>query len=89
MNVVSVIHILCETRPSLGTAVVNGVLALATMLGGGAACGAGLLAAVLVLDETRAEERTDLINHGMGIGFLVGAALGLLTLFVFIARVVS
>jgi hypothetical protein len=34
MSAIAVIRILCRTDPSLGTAVVNGLLAWATVLGG-------------------------------------------------------
>lgn len=83
------IRILCETNPSLGTAVVNGLLAWATMLGGGTALGAGMLAALLALDDTHAEVRADLINRGMGAGFVVGMAAGVVLFFVFVARLAS
>jgi hypothetical protein len=43
------------------------------MLGGGRALGAGLLAALMALDSTRADMRADLINRGMGAGFIFGA----------------
>lgn len=89
MNVVATIRILCETDPSLGTAIVNGVLAWATILGASAAFFSGLPAALLALDATPAQVRADLINRGMGIGFRVGMVLGLLMFFVFSARVVS
>jgi hypothetical protein len=45
----AVIHILCETNPPEATAVVNGLLAWATMLGGFTALGSGLAAASLAL----------------------------------------
>ena len=90
MTAIATIRILCEGNPSLGTAVVNGLLAWATMLGGGTALGAGLLpAALMALDTTRAEVRADLINRGMGFGFIFGAAGGFLTFIVFAARIVS
>jgi len=89
MNSIAVIRILCEGNPSLGSAVVNGLLAWATMLGGGTALGAGLLAALMALDSTRADMRADLINRGMGFGFIFGAAAGFLTFIVFTARLVS
>ncbi len=89
MLVAAAIHILCDDNPSLGTAFVNGLLAWATTLGGGTALGAGLPAALMTLDSTRAGVRADLINRGMGAGFIVGAAAGGLMFFVFVARVVS
>jgi len=87
--VTATIRILCEARPSLGTACVNGFLALATMTGGGTALGAGLPAALVALDATRTDVRADMINRGLGIGFVAGAAAGVLTLIVFVARIVS
>lgn len=89
MNMLATIRVLCEDNPSLGTAVVNGLLAWATMLGGGTALGAGLPAALFALDTTRAQVRADLINRGMGAGFIFGAAAGALTFIVFAARLVS
>ena len=81
------IHILCETHPSFETAVINGLLAWATFLGGGTALGGGLLAALMALDSTRADVRADLIN--CGVGFVLGAAAGFLTFIVFAPRVVT
>lgn len=83
------IHILCETNPSLRTAVVNGLLAWATVLGGGTALGGGLPAALMALDSTRADVRGDLINRGIGFGFILGAAAGFLMFIAFVARVVT
>jgi hypothetical protein len=89
MSAIAVIRVLCQVNPSLGTAVVNGLLAWATVLGGSTACCAGLPAALFALDATPAHVRADLINRGMGIGFRIGAAIGLLMFFVFTARIVS
>jgi hypothetical protein len=89
MSTIATIHVLCETNPSLGTAVVNGLLAWATVLGGSTTLGAGLPAALVALDTTRADLRADLINRGIGVGFLFGMAAGALLFFVFVARLVS
>ncbi len=89
MSAIAVIHILCEADPSLGTAVVNGLLAWATVLGGWTAFCAGLSAAVFALDTTPADIRADLINRGLGVGFRVGMLTGLLMFIVFIARIAS
>jgi hypothetical protein len=89
MSAITVIHILCEANPSLGTAIVNGLLAWATALGGGTAFCAGLPAAVFALDTTPADIRADLINRGLGIGFRIGMLTGLLLCIVFIARIVA
>ena len=53
MTAIATIRILCEGNPSLGTAFVNGLLAWATVLGGGTAFGAGSMAALFALDSTR------------------------------------
>jgi hypothetical protein len=89
MSTIATIHVLCEGNPSLGTAFVNGLLAWATALGGGTALGAGVPAALFALDATRADLRADLINRGIGVGFLAGAALGFLMFILFVARLVS
>ncbi|HEV3323939.1 MAG TPA: hypothetical protein VG147_17315 [Solirubrobacteraceae bacterium] len=89
MLVIAALHILCEDTPSLGTAVVNGLLAWATVLGGFTACGSGLPAALFALDTTPARVRADLINRGLGLGFRIGTAAGLLTFVLFVARVIS
>ena len=88
MTAIATVRILCEANPSLGTAMVNGVLAWATMLGACTAFFSGLPAALLALDATPARVRADLINRGLGIGFRVGMFLGLLMFFVYSARVV-
>jgi hypothetical protein len=89
MSMTAAIHVFCETSSSFGTAVVNGLLAWATVLSGGTALGAGLIAALLALDSTRAEVRADLINRGIGFGFMLGAAVGFLMFIAFVARLVS
>jgi hypothetical protein len=89
MLITAVIHVFCETNPSLGTAVVNGLLGWATVLGACTAFFSGLPAALFARDATPAHVRADLINRGMGIGFRVGMFAGPLTFFVFIARLVS
>jgi hypothetical protein len=73
----------------LGTAVINGLLAWATVVSGGTALGGGLVAAMLALDMTRPDVRADLINRGIGFGFMLGAAFGFLTFVVFAARLMS
>jgi hypothetical protein len=44
---------------------------------------------MFALDSARAELRADLINRGLGVGFLLGMAGGLLMFVVFVARLVS
>jgi hypothetical protein len=85
----AVIHVLCETNPSFATAVVNGLLASATVLAGCMAFLSGLPAAMSLFVLATPERRTDAISRGMGIGFIAGIPLGALTLFVFVARLVS
>ena len=89
MSVTAVIRILCEADPSLGTAVVNGLLAWATALGGLTAFCSGLPAALFALDTTAANVRADMINRGLGVGFRLGMCGGVLMFFVFAARLVS
>lgn len=89
MSSPATIRILCESDPSLGTAIVNGLLAWATVLGGVTAFFSGLPAAAFALDTTPAHVRADLINRGLGIGFRLGMLFGPLMFFVFIARIVS
>ncbi|MGH2903183.1 MAG: hypothetical protein ACRDK7_06315 [Solirubrobacteraceae bacterium] len=89
MFTIATIRVLCEANPSLGTAIVNGLLAWATALGGCTAFFSGMPAALVALDSTPALIRADLINRGLGIGFRVGMLAGALMFFVFIARLVS
>ncbi len=89
MDLISVIRILCDAGPSLGTAVVNGLLAWATMLGGFTALGSGVPAALFALDTTSSDIRSDLINRGLGVGFRLGMIVGMMMFFVFTARLVT
>jgi hypothetical protein len=89
MSVIATIHVFCESNPSLGNAVVKGLLAWATVLSGGTALGGGLIAALLALDMTRPDVRAGLINRGIGAGFVFSAAGGFLTFIVFAAKLVS
>lgn len=89
MFVIITIRILCEDNPSLGTAVVNGLLAWAGVLGGCTVFCSGLPAAVAVFIPGRPEALSRRINRWLGYGFLAGVPLGALMFFVFIARIVS
>jgi hypothetical protein len=89
MSAIAVIRILCEVNPSLGTAVVNGLLAWVGVLGGCSVLFSGLPATVALFIPSRPAALTRRINRGLGQGLLVGLLLGPLTLFVFIARIVS
>lgn len=86
---IAAIHILCDARPSLGTAAVNGLLAWAGVLSGFTVFFSGLPAAVNLIIPGRPSSLARRINRGIGQGFVVGMLLGPLTLFVFIARIVS
>jgi hypothetical protein len=87
--VTAAIRILCESSPSFATSIVNGLLAWATVLGGFTALGSGLPVAMFAFVRVGAEERTDLITKGMGLGFLLGMSTGNLMCIVFIARLVT
>jgi uncharacterized membrane protein YgaE (UPF0421/DUF939 family) len=83
------IRILCDTDPSFGTTVVNGLLAWISVLGGLTVFCSGLPAAVALFIPSRPDSLERRINRGLGFGFVVGVFLGALMFFVFIARVVS
>lgn len=89
MSTIAVIRVLCEANPSLGTTIVNGLLARATVLGGATAFFSGLPAALFAQDAIPARLRADLINRGMGAGFRVGMLFGPLIFVLFVAKVVS
>lgn len=89
MSAPAVIRLLCETNPSLGTSIVNGLLAWATVFGGCTMFCSGLPAAVAVFIPGRPDALSRRINRGLGYGFVIGMPLGLLTLFVFIDKVAS
>jgi hypothetical protein len=89
MTLIGAIHILCETDPSFGTTVVNGLLAWMTVLGGLTAFCSGLPAAVAVFIPGRPESLSRRIDRWQGYGFILGMSFGLLMFFVFIARVAS
>ncbi|HTA97904.1 MAG TPA: hypothetical protein VK730_09715 [Solirubrobacteraceae bacterium] len=76
----AIIHILCEADSSLGTSIVNGLLAWAGVLGGCTVFFSGLPAAVALLIPSRPDSLSRRINQGLGIGFGVGMVGGLLTL---------
>jgi len=90
MFVIATIRILCEgSNPSLGTAVVNGLLAWAGFLGGCTVLCSGAPAAVALFITSRPDSLSRRITQGLGYGFLAGMAGGLLLFFVFVAKVVS
>ncbi len=89
MPATAVIRILCNASPLLASAVVNGLLAWAGLLGGCTAFFSGLPAAVALFIPSRPASLMRRINWGLGIGFMVGMLLGPLMLFVFVARMVT
>ncbi len=89
MSAIAVIRLFCGGNPSLGTTVVNGLLAWAGVLGGFTVFFSGLPAAVALFVPSRPDSLARRINWGLGIGFLVGMFFGPLMLFVFVARIVS
>ena len=89
MFAIATIRILCEGNPSLGSAVVNGLLAWAGALGGLTVFFSGLPAAVALFIPSRPSSLVRRINWGLGIGFTLGMLLGPLLLFGFVARIVS
>ncbi len=86
--IAAVIHVFCEADPSLGTAIVNGLLAWATVLGGCTVLFSGLPATVALFIPSRPASLARRINQGLGIGLLAGMGGGLLMFFVFIAKVI-
>jgi hypothetical protein len=89
MSIAATIRVFCESNTSLGSAVVNGLLAWAAVLGGCTVFCSGLPAAVAVFIPSRPDSLSRRINRWLGYGFLLGMLFGPLTLFVFIARIVS
>ncbi len=89
MSTIATIHVLCEANPSLGTTVVNGLLAWAGVLGGCTVFCSGLPAAVAVFIPGRPQALSRRINRWLGIGFLVGMLIGPVVFFAFVARIVS
>jgi hypothetical protein len=89
MLISATIRILCEANPSLGSAVVNGLLAWAGVLGGLTVFFSGLPAAVFLFIPGRPESLAQRINKGLGQGFVIGMTVGALIFALFVARIVS
>jgi uncharacterized membrane protein YgaE (UPF0421/DUF939 family) len=89
MSAIATLRVLCDTRPSIGTAIVNGLLAWAAALGGFTVLFSGMPAAVALFIPSRPETLARRINRGLGQGVVLGMMLGPLMLFVFIDKVVS
>jgi hypothetical protein len=89
MLIGATIRILCEADTSLGTSIIDGLLAWAAVLGGCTVFCSGLPAAVAVFIPSRPDTLSRRINRWLGYGFIVGMPLGLLMCIVFIARIAS
>jgi len=89
VTAIATIRILCEANSSLGTSLVNGLLAWAAVLGGRTVFCSGLPAAVAVFIPGRPDALSRRINRWLGYGFIIGMPLGLLMFFVFIAKIAS
>jgi hypothetical protein len=89
MSAIATLRVLCDTSPSIGTAIVNGLLAWAAALGGFTVLFSGMPAAVALFIPSRPETLARRINRGLGQGVVLGMMLGPLTLFVFIDKVIS
>lgn len=89
MTVIATIHLLCESSVSLGTAIVNGLLAWAAALGGLTAFGTGIEAARVTPVPLRPEVQAAAINRGLGKGFKWGMWTGFLMFLVFVTKLVT
>lgn len=89
MSAIATIQILCEGHPSLGTSVVNGLLAWAAFLGASTAFWSALPAAVALFIPSRPDSLSRRIDRGLGQGLLIGMLFGGLAFLVFVARLVS
>jgi hypothetical protein len=72
MHTTAIIRIFCEADPSLGTAVVNGVLAWTSVLGGLTVFFSGLPAAVALFIPSKPETLARRVNRGLGQAFSSG-----------------
>ena len=89
MSAIATISVLYETNPSLGTAVVNGLLAWAAVLGVCMAFYSILPAAVAVFIPGRPEPLSRRVDRWLAVGFLVGMPIGFLMFVVCVAGLVS
>jgi hypothetical protein len=89
MFIPATIRILCEADNSLGSAIVNGLLAWAGFLGGCTVLFTGLPAAVAMILPDRAETLSKRLDRWLAVGFILGMSGGLLMFFVFVARIAS
>jgi hypothetical protein len=92
VTAIATIRILCEADTSLGSAVVNGLLAWATIKAHPPGCTVlftGLPAAVAMILPDRAETLSKRLDRWLAVGFILGMSGGLLMFFVFVARIAS
>jgi hypothetical protein len=89
MSTIAAIHVFCQGNPSLGSAVVDGLLAWAAFLGASTAFWSALPAAVALFIPSRPDSLSQRIDRELGQGLLVGTLFGALLFFVFVARIVS
>ncbi|HXB66330.1 MAG TPA: hypothetical protein VNV42_15790 [Solirubrobacteraceae bacterium] len=89
MSAITIVRTVCESHPSLASAIADGMLAWAGILGGLTVLCSGLPAAVALFIPSRPTSLARRINRGLGVGFVVGMSLGVLMFFVYIARIVS
>jgi hypothetical protein len=89
VTAIATIRIFCEADTSLGSAVVNGLLAWGTFLGASTAFWSAVPAAVALFIPSRPDSLSRRIDRGLGQGLLIGMFVGALLFFVFVARIVS
>jgi hypothetical protein len=89
VTAIATIRVFCEGNTSLGTAVVNGLLAWAAFLGACTAFWSALPAAVALFIPSRPDSLSRRIDRGLGQGLLIGMFVGALLCFVFVARLVT
>lgn len=89
MSAIATICVLYEPDSSFGTAVVNGLLAWAVVLGVCMAFYSTLPAAVAVFIPGKPEPMSRRIDRWLAVGFLVGMPLGFLMFVVCVAGLVS
>jgi hypothetical protein len=82
-------RVFCSAPVSDGDAVVHGIIAMAAIVGLGAALGTGVPAAAYAFSRASAEARSDVINRGQGVGFLLGLVVGVSFFAMFAGRLVT
>ena len=89
MSAIATISVLSEASPSLGSSVVNGLLAWAVVLGVCLAFYSIVPATVAVFIPGRPEPLSRRIDRWLAVGFLVGMPLGFLMFVVCVAGLVT